>query len=213
MRRTCVICGREFTCSPSDKIVTCSPACRSERARRAVLKRGPITYTEEMRQRRREDPRAQSHIKTMQPIAVAAAQQLPGNQRGIQNRTSKLWLLVDPDGAKHAAININEFIRAHAEDFGIRADDDRAVHNVYSGFVHVSRTLAGRHKGRPVTTCKKWGLACPSIDFPESLSCIEAQESITRFLRGAAVPEIAAAVGKPEAFVREVLAAAGMLTR
>lgn len=26
MRRTCVICGREFTCSPSDKIVTCSPA-------------------------------------------------------------------------------------------------------------------------------------------------------------------------------------------
>lgn len=211
MQRICVICGRAFTCSPSDKTVTCSPACRSERARRAVRKRGPITYTEEMRQRRREDPRVQAHMEELQPLAVAAAQQLPGGQRGIQNRTSKLWLLVDPDGGKHAAINITEFIRVHAEDFGIRADDDRAVHNVYSGFVPISRTLAGRNKGRPVYHCKGWGLSCPSIDFPEALSCPEAQESITRFLRGGSVPDIAAAVGRPEPFVRAVLAAAGML--
>ena len=35
--KKCVICGKEFPCSPSDKTVTCSPACRSERARRALF--------------------------------------------------------------------------------------------------------------------------------------------------------------------------------
>lgn len=170
-----------------------------------------IVFTDGERRWLRERPRVQAHMREMQRLGVAAAMQLPGGQRGIQNRTSKLWLLVDPDGTKYAAINLVEFVRAHADDFDIHADDDRAVLSVANGFRNISRTLAGRNKGNPVSTCRQWGLACPSIDFPDTLSCIEAQESITRFLRGASLSEIAAAVGKPESFIREVLVAAGML--
>lgn len=37
--KKCVVCGREFFCSPSDKITTCSPECR--KARQSSLSKSP----------------------------------------------------------------------------------------------------------------------------------------------------------------------------
>ena len=146
MVKKCVICGKEFKCSPSDKIVTCSPACRSERARRALIARGDTLRTPEILKKIKESPKKKAHCRKIQIIGKNAAMKLPGGQKGIQNRTSKLWILIDPSGSKHAAINLVQFIRDNAEAFGITSDDERSVHNIQSGFRAVLRTVAGRNK-------------------------------------------------------------------
>lgn len=137
--------------------------------------------------------------------------ELPGGQKGIQNRTSKLWILIDPSGNKHAAINLVQFIRDNAEAFGITSDDERSIHNIQSGFRAVLRTVAGRNKGRPVYHCREWGLDCPSIDFPEKYSNYEAQEILNLWISGLDIEEISQKTQSEKAFVTDVLAAANFI--
>lgn len=211
MVKQCVICGKEFKCSPSDKIVTCSPECRSERARRALIARGNIFSTPEILKKIKENPKKKAHAREIQDLGKKAAMELPGGQKGIQNRTSKLWILIDPSGNKHAAINLVQFIRDNAEAFGITSDDERSIHNIQSGFRAVLRTVAGRNKGRPVYHCREWGLDCPSIDFPEKYSNYEAQEILNLWISGLDIEEISQKTQSEKAFVTDVLAAANFI--
>lgn len=211
MVKKCVICGKEFKCSPSDKIVTCSPACRSERARRALIARGDTLRTPEILKKIKESPKKKAHCRKIQIIGKNAAMKLPGGQKGIQNRTSKLWILIDPSGSKHAAINLVQFIRDNAEAFGITSDDERSIHNIQSGFRAVLRTVAGRNKSRPVYHCREWGLDCPSIDFPEKYSNYEAQEILNLWILGLDIEEISQKTQSEKAFVTDVLAAANFI--
>lgn len=213
MIKQCVICGKKFKSPPSDKVVTCSPACRSERARRSAIARGNIFQTPENIRKRQESPKRKAHIKRLQVIASNAAMELPGGQKGIQNRTSKLWILVDSSGNKHAAINLTQFIRDNAEAFGITPCDERSIHNIEIGFCAVSRTVSGRNKNRPVYHCRNWGLDCPSIDFPEEYSTYEAQDILNLWISGLGIGEISEKTQSEKSFITDVLEAANFIKK
>lgn len=213
MIKRCVICGKEFKSPPSDKVVTCSPKCRSERARNAILKRGgaDILHTPEVYKKIKENPNTKEHMKKLQIIGKNAAMQLPGNQKGVQNRTGKLWILIDPAGNKHAAINLQQFIRDNAESFGINPDDEKSIHNISSGFRVIQKTMLGNNKGRPVYHCREWGLDRPSLDFPEKYSSYEAQNILNLWLSGLDVQSISEKTQSEKSFITDVLVSAKLI--
>lgn len=213
MIKKCVICGREFKSPPSDKVVTCSPECRSERARRAVIKRGgaDILHVPEIYKKIKENPNTKSRMKKLQEIATSASMQLPGSQKGIQNRTSKLWILVDPSGHKRAAINITQFIRENADSFGIEPDDEKSVRNICSGFQAIARTISGKNSGRPVYHCREWGLERHSLDFPEKYSSYECQNILNLWLSGFGIEEISEKTQSEKSFIIDILEAANLI--
>lgn len=213
MIKKCVICGREFKSPPSDKAVTCSPECRSERARRALIARGNIFSAPEILKKIKESPKKKAHAREIQDLGKKAAMELPGGQKGIQNRTSKLWILIDPTGNKHAAINLLQFIRDNAESFGIKSDDKKSIHNISSGFRVISRTLSGTNSGRPVYHCREWGLERPSIDFPEKYSNYECQNILNLWLSGVDIEEISEKTQSGKSFIADVLESANLIKR
>ena len=103
MIRYCVICGKPFKAPPSDKKVTCSPACRSVRAANAA-RTSKRSWSPEARQRRRDDPAVKAHMGEIQSAGAEAALSLPEGQRGPQNRGSKIH------GILHTKIKL---IRGH----------------------------------------------------------------------------------------------------
>lgn len=213
MIKRCVICGKEFKSPPSDKVVTCSPKCRSERARKAILERGgaDILHTQKVYKKIKENPNMKERMKNLQEIGTNAAMQLPGNQKGIQNRTSKLWILIDPLGNKHAAINLIQFVRDNHEAFGIDKNDAGAIHSVSSGFRAISKTLSGNNSGRPVYHCREWGLDRPSIDFPEEYSSYECQNILNLWISGFDIEEISEKTQSEKYFITDVLEAANLI--
>lgn len=213
MIKKCIICGAEFKASPSDKIVTCSPKCRSERARRAIIARNGVNVlrTPENLKKLKESPKRKEHIKKLQVIATSAAMKLPGNQKGVQNRTSKLWILIDPTGSKHAAINLSQFIRDNAESFCINPDDEKSIHNISSGFRVIQKTMLGNNKGRPVYHCREWGLDRPSLDFPEKYSSYECQSILNLWLSGLDVESISEKTQSEKSFITDVLESAKLI--
>lgn len=215
MIKRCVICGKEFKSPPSDKVVTCSPECRSERARRAVIKRGgaDILHVPEIYKKIKENPNTKARMKKLQEIGTNASMQLPGSQKGIQNRTSKLWILVDPSGHKRAAINITQFIRENADSFEIEPDDEKSVHNIYSGFRAIARTLSGTNSGRPVYHCREWGLDRPSLDFPEKYSSYECQNILNLWLSWLDIEEISEKTQSEKSFITDVLETANLIEK
>ena len=211
--KVCVICGKCFPSPPSAKVVTCSPKCRSARARMARLARTDLDhFTEAQRAKFRDSEKCKARAKYAQPIATAAAMKLPAGQRGCQNRGSKLWIITTPSGAKIAAINLLQFVRDNADAFDIDASDDKAAHSVASGFRIISRTYLGKNKGRPVYHCHEFGLAGPAIDFPADLCCIEAQTALNLWFSGNGVDGISEKTKMPEKWVRRVLQAAGFIS-
>lgn len=215
MIKRCVICGKEFKSPPSSKVVTCSPECRSERARRAILERGgaDILHTPKVYKKIKENPNMKERMKNFQAIGTTAAMQLPGNQKGIQNRTGKLWIIIDPSGNKRAAINIQQFVRDNAESFGIKSDDEKSIHNISSGFQVISRTLSGRNSGRPVYHCHEWGLDRPSIDFPEKYSSYESQRILDLWFSDFDIDEISGKIRTSKSFIEDVLEAANLIKK
>lgn len=213
MIKRCVICGKEFKSPPSDKVVTCSPECRSERARRAILERvgADILHTPEVYKKIKENPNMKERMKNLQIIGTNAAMELPGNQKGIQNRTGKLWILIDPSGNKYAAINLFQFIRDNAELFGIIPDDEKSIRRISSGFRAISRTLSGTNSGRTVYHCHDWGLDCPSLDFPEKYSSYECQNILNLWLSGLDVESISQKTQSEKSFITDILEAANFI--
>lgn len=170
--KTCPICGRQFPSPPSDKTVTCSPACRSERARRAVLARGgaSVLHSAEANQKMREERarRKQEHPEQLQAMAKRAsdaALQNPENQRGGQHRFARRWLLVDPDGRLIEVESLSHWARENYRLFEPDSTDpEKSAARIRAGFQAISRSLAGTIKEpqRPSFHYKGWGMLAPS---------------------------------------------------
>ncbi len=93
MIKNCVICGGEFKASPSDKKSTCSPACRSERARRHASKGRPLG--DKARERRSKQLAGKSS-KSLQAATRAARENAIGDPSSFHG--AKDWVAVDPEG-------------------------------------------------------------------------------------------------------------------
>lgn len=138
--RTCEICGAEFRCHPSDKIVTCSPVCRAEKFRRLALATrtknkkkcvccgrefadSPSNSRVTCRRRECTDWARSAHAKPDYDAmrrGIAASPILQPDELHVNARE---WRLVAPDGTLYVFRNLRNFIRQHRELF----DDDQLL--------------------------------------------------------------------------------------
>lgn len=135
MIRICLECGAEFKCSPSDKKVTCSPECRSKRRSRLLKGRN---RTDEER-KALSMAAAGRDMSEIQKSGTEAAKASPKAGRFVTNSSAKGWVLLSPEGVRYRCTNLMQFIREHAEDFGISADDDISVNRIHANFQNGKR--------------------------------------------------------------------------
>lgn len=159
MDKKCVICGAVFQAPPSSKKVTCSKACRSKRAAEAAKRGHKWGYA--AKRRRANDPAVKLQICKIQPIGHAAASAIPEGQRGPQNRESKTWELISPDGTHITVTNLLDWSRNNYTLFEPPCDDaDAAAIRVSTGFRAIATSMRGaKSRKRPVSSYKGWGLA------------------------------------------------------
>jgi hypothetical protein len=147
MIRNCVICESEFKCSPSDKKVTCSTGCRSERARRAKTAKGRSWNTESKSQLSAKGQT--ENLKSGTP----AAKQSPKSGSFETNVNAKNWILVDPTGKEHRVRNLRLWCKNNAAGiFGREPDQVRL------GFSQVKRSMQGKRLKSPVMHYMEWSL-------------------------------------------------------
>lgn len=156
MRRRCVVCGAEFDTPPSNNKITCSTAC--SRIRKSQTHEGKSNrWGEEKRETARHAAARTGNLRH----GTAAALKLPGGQRGPQNREAKIWHLRDPEGNEVVAVNLLDWARQHASDFGMEPTDHSAA-VIASGFRQIKRSMEGKRyrNGKPshVSTYKGWTL-------------------------------------------------------
>lgn len=165
MIRHCVICGAAFTAPPSSKKITCSAACSTQRKRESHT--GVSNHwSDSARATQSKRIKAKGTEQANRALTIAMA--LPESQRGPQNRGSKVWVLVAPDGERFEVVNLMDWARHHAHWFDVVVDDadrERVARNIHSGFGGIVQTMMGQRK-HPVRTYKGWGLG----DWPRDKS-------------------------------------------
>lgn len=167
--KICVVCGSPFKAAPSDKTVTCSPACRSVRASLAA-KNSDRKWSDAAKLRRAKDPSVRQQMANLQRVGLASAMEKPEGQRGPQNRESKIWTLITPDGELIKVRNLKDWSRKNYTLFEPQCDNiDAAANRVARGFMAIASSKRGvKSRKRAVNSYKGWGLYClPEMDDKE----------------------------------------------
>lgn len=159
MQKKCVICGAIFQSPPSDKKVTCSPECRSKRAALSARKPGR-KWSAHAKAKRATDKRVIDQMVALQSVGTKAALSIPEGQRGPQNRESKVWELIDPEGNHITVTNLLDWARKNYTLFEAPTDDvDAAALRISCGFRAITSSMRGaKSRSRPVSSYKGWGL-------------------------------------------------------
>lgn len=156
--RTCIICGHDFDCYPSDNKVTCSKDCQRERQRRRVLA-NPVKWGESAKAR----ASARGQTNNLK-LGTLAAQRSPIAGRTETNQEAKIWTLIDPSGNEIVVRNLLLWARANTHLFD-KPPGDRSAHQIASGFKAIAQTLRGKRgtpgKQRGAMTYFGWTLKHP----------------------------------------------------
>lgn len=172
-QKRCVICGAPFFAPPSSKKVTCSAACRSERAARAARSSKGRHWSEEKAEARKKSPEIKAHMADLQKIGTAKAMENPINQRGPQNKESKVWTIYPPECDDPIVIkNLKDWARQNYDLFEPGSDNiDETAKRIASGFYAIAQTLKGNRsaggKRRGATSYKGWTMKGMPVD-PEN---------------------------------------------
>ena len=169
-KKTCVICGREFFSPPSSKKVTCSAACRSERAARASRESKGRHWSEEKVAKRKNDQSVMAHMANLQKIGNSKAMENPKNQRGPQNKEAKVWTIYPPECDDPIVVkNLTDWARKNYDLFEPGSDDiDATAKRIVAGFSAIAQTLKGNRssvgKRRGATSYKSWTMRGLPVD-------------------------------------------------
>lgn len=157
--RICVICGKPFKVYPSDTKQCCSKKCGA--ALRTRNGKRVNRWGLDAKIRRREDPAIQARMKEIQKSGRDAALRIPAGQKGPQNRSALVWILIDPDGQYHMAVNLRDWARENKDlFFPPDVDEDTAANRISGGFRAIAASMRGvKSRERPVQTYKGWRLA------------------------------------------------------
>lgn len=158
MKKSCVICGAAFFAAPSSKKVTCSPECRSKRA--ALSARKGHKWSQSAKLSRSNDPKIKDMMAALQAEGTAAALMIPEGQKGPQNRSSKVWVLIDPDGNQIEVTNLLDWARNNYSKFEPDCTNpEKAAERITKGFGAIASSMRGvSSRTRPVYHYKDWGL-------------------------------------------------------
>lgn len=150
MIRKCTECGKEFNCSPSDKIVTCGKECSRKRRSRLLMGH---KQSKETSKKISEAAKGRDMSK-IQDLGTSAAMKSPKSGKFVTNYSAKRWILLSPDKEIYDCVNLAEFVRTHADLFDIEPTDEN-VYRVCHGFFTIKKNLK-RKKG--TITYKDWTL-------------------------------------------------------
>ena len=87
--KTCIVCGKQYPCPPTDGVRTCGPDCSAELRRRQASELGHTDRIAEARER---------HVAETAPEDW---------------QTAKQWVLKSPDGVVYTCKNLINFFREH----------------------------------------------------------------------------------------------------
>lgn len=148
MIRKCVICGKDFKCSPSDKTVTCSKECsRINKIQKHKGKRN------EWSENSRENLRKLGQTENLRK-GTEAAKKSPNSGRFESNVNAIDWHLISPEGKHYYFHSLNFWLRRNClELFGVDPDS-REFLNVRAGLSGAKRAMVGKNYG--CTTYKGW---------------------------------------------------------
>ena len=162
-KKKCVICGKEFECSPSRNIVTCSPECRAEYSRR---NHKGIKYSQESRDKMSRIRLENERCKEIQEKATKAAQNSPKSGKFAENVHAIDWHLVSPDGVHYEFHSLRNWLRENGEDFFGIKENTRQFENVISGLSRVKKSMLGTLPTgqRPGYSYKGWSVIPTEYD-------------------------------------------------
>ena len=148
MIRQCVVCGRDFKCSPSDNTVTCSKEC--SRLNKSITHKGKKNiWTEENRKKLREKGAFPNLGK-----GTEAAKKSPKAGRFETNVSAKIWKLTSPEGKIYICRNLKLWARGNCALFDC-ADTEQNVNKIAAGLKHAKRGGEGKKTAR-CCTYKGW---------------------------------------------------------
>lgn len=151
MIKKCLVCGKEFKCSPSAKIVTCSKEC--SRKRRSGLLKGK-ERSKAVRSKISKSAKGRD-MSELQIKGTAAAMQSPKAGRFETNSSAKKWVLLSPDKQIYERMNLREWLRNNAQElFGVEPTDEN-IGRIGHGFSTIKRNLKAR---KSTITYKDWTL-------------------------------------------------------
>lgn len=158
--KVCVICGKPFKVYPSDTKQCCSKKCGAA-LRTRNGKRGGTHWSLDAKLRFRGSESAAKAREETIPKGLAAAASIPAGQRGPQNREAMVWILIDPNGKYHKAVNLNDWARKNKDlFFRPEVDEDTAAMRIRSGFGAIASSMRGaKSRERRVQTYLGWRLA------------------------------------------------------
>lgn len=146
MIRKCAVCGAEFKCSPTDKILTCSKKCSS--IRRSTLLKGRSRTAQEIA-RISAAAKKRGYTENLRQ-GTPAAQKSPKGGRFATNSSARDWVLISPDGMQYKCTNLLEFIRQNGALFGINGGNDEEAEKIYTCFTALK---SGIKAGKSRSTC------------------------------------------------------------
>lgn len=162
---TCVICGEEFYASKR-AVKTCSDECYKKF--KSQLQTGTsYKWSAEARKKVSVQRKGNKSINLLYTEYARKANSVmlenPRNQMGPQNKFSKEWILVSPEGEIVQVINIMDWIRQHIQEYFGMEPTPKNVHRVTNRFVDTKRLLHGKRPiedGNPkiIKSCNGWGL-------------------------------------------------------
>lgn len=148
MERKCVICGKKFKCSPSDKTVTCSKECSVANKRRTHLEKRNV-WNEESKKRLSQ----KGKTKNLES-GTEVAKKSPKSGRFETNANAIEWHLVSPEGEHFFFRSLNNWLRENGEKYFGCEPDSAQYKNVRSGLSGAKRAVLGGKYG--CTTYKGW---------------------------------------------------------
>lgn len=166
IEKKCAICGKPFKVCPSESGRQCCSKKCGAALRTKNGKRGGTHWSNDAKKAFRENPTAIKARAKSSPKGIAAAMAIPEGQRGPQNREALVWVLIDPSGNYHEAVNLLDWARKNKNlFFGDGYPDDVAANRIANGFRAIASSMRGvSSRKRPVQSYKGWslaGLPCP----------------------------------------------------
>ena len=117
-------------------------------------------WSKEAKEKRASDKSIIDRMAALQSVGKEAALSIPEGQRGPQNRESKVWELIDPEGNHIIVKNLLDWARENYTQFEAPSGDvDAAAKRIQCGFEAIAGSMRGvKSRKRRVTSYKGWGL-------------------------------------------------------
>lgn len=158
IKRTCVICGNDFQCFPSDNKITCSRECSLIRKQQTHTGKHN-QWSEEAKSRLRKNGQTENLKKGTNSLKKS-----PIYGRYETNKEAKIWILIAPSGNEIVVRNLMLWARENTHLFN-KEPGDKSASQISSGFKAIAQTMTGKRgtpgKQRGVMTYFGWTLKEP----------------------------------------------------